>query len=55
MNLSGTIKADKEYIDAVEKLIQKAGELLGTDPAFRNMACIDVALDMLKDLRKEKV
>lgn len=37
----------------IDRLIDRAGEIIGTHPDLRSIACIDVALDYLMVLRLE--
>lgn len=37
--------SNEEYL---QSLIQRSGELIGTDPEYRNIGCIAVALYMLE-------
>lgn len=44
---------DCEVLNDMNRLIQKAGNVIGTDPDLRSVACIDVALDYLKEKMNE--
>lgn len=39
--------------DEIKRLIDKAADIIGTDPELRSTACIEVALDWLLTTRKE--
>lgn len=44
----------KDYdLTEIDRLIDRAGEIIGTHPDLRSIACIDVALDFLIVLRLE--